>query len=193
MGTLDRVGLSGLVPAAVAVSMVATLTAGCAGGHPAVQPSPSVSTLPPSPRPTVTIVRSGVVIAAGRGATVHAQAGVALTVTASRPSVSRTRLSRSYGYPPAYGYYVTFQLTIVNRGTEPVAIGPSSFFVRVTGQGKVTVTTGNAPYSGASSQLDSTQIDPGQTLRGPLTFDVRRVHGTLAYAPDGTAAVTWLF
>jgi len=52
---------------------------------------------------------------------------------------------------------------------------------------------GNSPYSGASAQLDNTQIEPGESVTGPLTFDVRGVHGSLAYAPDGSAAITWTY
>jgi len=78
-------------------------------------------------------------------------------------------------------------------GTRSVAIGPGDFFVQVSRQGKVTTLMGNAPYSGASAQLDTTQLDAGETVSGPLTFDVRSPHGSLAWAPDGSAAVTWTY
>lgn len=190
MCRLDCVDSARFVPVAL---IAAALVTGCASTHPTLTSPVQTITQSPTPRPTVTVLRSGIVVAAGHSATVHAQQGVTLTIRASRPSISRTRLSSSYGYPPANGYYVTFQMTIVNTGSDPVAIGPSSFRVRVRGQGVVTVTSGNAPYSGASSQLDSTEIDPGESLSGPLTFDVRRVHGTLEYAPDKSAAITWVF
>jgi hypothetical protein len=130
---------------------------------------------------------------AGGTATVAAQAGVSLRLTASRPRLSRTRLSSTYGHAPAHGYYVTFTLTIRNTGSQPVALGPLNFFVRVPGQGDVTSYMGNAPYSGASSQLDNTEIESGQTVQAPLTFDVRRPHGVLAFAPDSSPAVSWRF
>jgi hypothetical protein len=133
------------------------------------------------------------VVRAGTTVPFQAQAGVALRLRASRPSVSTQRLSSSYGYAPARGYYVTFLVTLVNTGKHSVTIGPGDFFVRVSRQGKVTTLMGNAPYSGASAQLDTTQLDPGQRLRGPLTFDVRVPHGTLAFAPDGSPAVSWTY
>jgi hypothetical protein len=122
-----------------------------------------------------------------------AQAGVSLRLTASKPRVSRTRLSHSYGYAPARGYYVTFTLTIVNTGTRPVDLGPPNFRVRIPREGVVTTYDGNAPYSGASTQLDNTELTPGERLRAPLTFDVRRPHGRLEYVPDRSAAVVWAF
>lgn len=116
-----------------------------------------------------------------------------MRLTASRASVSRTRLSSSYGYAPARGYYVTFVVTVVNTGSSPLTIGPTNFRVRIAGEGVVTTYSGNAPYSGASEQLDATQLDPGQSVRGPVTFDVRRPHGVLSYVPDRSAAVNWTF
>lgn len=130
---------------------------------------------------------------AGQTADFTAQAGVSLRLTASAPQVARGRLSRSYGYPPARGYYVTFTLTIVNTGSQPVDLGPPNFHVRIPGEGVVTAYDGNAPYSGAPRQLDNTQLDPGDRVQAPLTFDVRRPTGVLSYLPDSSAAVTWRF
>jgi hypothetical protein len=168
---------------------------GCAvgGGRDIVIRQSAPGVVSPTPGPVRTIVRSGPVVAAGRTATVQAQAGVALRLTASRPSVSRTRLSSSYGYPPAHGFYVTFRLTVVNTGTRPVRLGPKDFVVAIAGQGTVTSYDGNAPYSGASSQLDNTELEPGDRIHAPLTFDVRTPHGRLAFKPDRTRAVTWRF
>ena len=184
---------SKLTAPTVAVLAVIALTAGCNSREHA-QPQPTTTiTRSPSPGPTITVLRSVQALAAGQTATLRAQAGVGIRVRAATPSVSRNRLSSSYGYPPARGYYVSFVITVVNTGGSPVAIGPANFRVRVPGEGTVTTNDGNAPYSGASESLDTTQLDPGQTLRGPLTFDVRRPHGTLSYFPDRTAAVTWRF
>lgn len=156
-------------------------------------PSPATTQIVVSPGPTVTVLKSAHTLLAGQTAAFDAQAGVSLRLTASRPKVSTTRLSSSYGYPPARGHYLTFTLTIVNTGSETVQIGPSNFVVRITGEGRVTSVEGNAPYSGASAQLVATALDPGQRLRTPITFDVRHTHGTLAFLPDRSAAVIWRF
>jgi archaellin len=139
------------------------------------------------------VLRSAHDVAAGAAVEFTAQAGVSLRLTASKPRVSRTRLSASYGYGPARGYYVTFTITVVNTGQQPVSLGPANFVLRVPGEGTVTSYQGNAPYSGASSQLDNTEVDPGQSLRAPMSFDVRHVHGQLEYRPDRSAAVIWRF
>jgi hypothetical protein len=130
---------------------------------------------------------------AGERAELTAQAGVSLTLTAARPSVSRTRLSSSYGYGPANGVYVTFQMTVANTGRRTITLSPRDFYVRVGDGGRVTTYDGNAPYSGASRQLDETLLEPGDRVRAPLTFDVDGRHGRLAYAPDGSAAIIWTF
>ena len=190
---MNRVSVKGrrLVVAVLVSTSVAACTAHRGGpSNGAAAGTPNAS---PRPTPTVTILRSVQALAAGQAAQLKAQPGVGLSLRAGRPSVSRSRLSPSYGYAPAHGYYVTFLITIVNTGGTPIDIGPANFRVRIAGEGTVTTTSGNAPYSGASEQLDTTEIDPGQTLSGPLTFDVRRPHGVLSYVPDRTAAVTWRF
>lgn len=132
-------------------------------------------------------------VAAGTAVDLHAQQGVGLRLRATGPSVSRSSLSRSYGYAPARGYYVTFTITVVNTGSRPVDVGPANFHLRVPREGTVTSYDGNAPYSGAPRQLDTTELEPGDTVRAPLTFDVRRPHGALSYLPDATPAITWRF
>lgn len=183
---------AGLAPILALVAFV-TLVTGCSqrAHRPQAQPTPTVTVVKPAP--TKTIIRSGRVVRAGTTVPFQAQAGVSLRIRASRPSLSTHRLSSSYGYPPSHGYYVTFLLTLANTGTSSVDIGPGDFFVRVSRQGKVTTLMGNAPYSGASAQLDTTQLDAGQTISGPLTFDVRSPHGTLAFAPDGSPAISWTY
>src|SRR5690349_18220725 len=100
--------------------------------------APTGSATAPSPRPTITVTKSAHVLAAGETTDFNAQAGVSLRLTASKPQASRGRLSRSYGHPPARGYYVTFTLTIVNTGSQPVDLGPPNFHVRIPGEGVVT-------------------------------------------------------
>jgi hypothetical protein len=174
---------------------VAVVGAGCAtvSKRVIVVPASPVSPSSPRPQPVRTIVVSGPTYRAGHTATFHAQAGVVLRLAVSTPTTSTSRLSPSYGYPPQHGHYVSFRVTVANLGSRTVAMSPSYFYVRVPGQGKVTVTDGNAPYSGASAELDNTEIDPGQVDKGPLTFDVVRTHGKLVFAPDGSPAITWVF
>jgi hypothetical protein len=181
---------------AAALLALATLAGtGCSGAHRLLRPSAPVPTtiIRIHPGPTVTVFRSGPTIAAGQAATVTAQAGLRVRLAASAPRVSTTRLSPDYGYGPQHGYYVTFTVTAVNTGTGPIEVGPRDFVVRVAQQSPVTSYDGNAPFSGAPTQLDNTQLDPGQSVSGALTFDVRHPHGTLSYAPDGSAALSWAF
>jgi hypothetical protein len=177
----------------MAVAAAAACTLGGCRAHPVADPSAVATTPAAVPRPTITVTKSAHVLNAGANTDFSAQAGVRLRLGASHPQVSRGRLSSSYGHPPARGYYVTFTLTVANTGTRAVDVGPANFHVRIPGEGVVTSYDGNAPFSGASRQLDTTELAPGERLRAPLTFDVRQPHGVLLYLPDRSAAVTWRF
>jgi hypothetical protein len=107
--------------------------------------------------------------------------------------VSTTSLSSSHGYPPQHGYYVTFHLVVTNTGSQPVELGPRDFVVRLAGQGTVTSYDGNSPYSGASRQLDTTELEPGDSDRAPLTYDLRGRHGRFDYRPGGATVAVWTF
>lgn len=147
-----------------------------------------------TPAPVQTVVRSGPTYRIGTVGTLQTtQPGVGLTVRATGPSVSRTRLSSSYGYPPERGYYVTISVTLHNTGSVTLLVRPQQFYVQVPKQGKVTTTEGAAPYSGASQQLDQTELAGGDTLTGQLTFDVVSPHGVFVYAPSGPPALSWTY
>ena len=180
----------------VALACVAAALAGC--GHVVVHRKVVTHTLPPivttpSSQPTRTIVHAFHRYVVGQTAQIDAQAGVSLRLSVSKPSVSTTALSSSHGYPPQHGRYVTFHLAVTDTGTQPVVIGQRDFAVRVPGQGTVTSYDGNSPYSGANRQLDTTQLEPGDTDRAPLTFDVRSQHGTFVYRPGGTTVAVWTY
>jgi hypothetical protein len=174
---------------------VAAALTGC--GH-VVHRKVITHTLPPqptsaSPQPTKTIVHAFRHYDAGQTAAIEAQSGVALRITVSRPSASTTSLSRSHGYPPQRGYYLTFRLVIRNTGSQPVVINPRDFVVHIARQGTVTSYDGNSPYSGANRQLDTTQLEPGGTDRAPITFDVRAKHGRFDYRPGKQTVAAWRF
>jgi hypothetical protein len=179
----------------VALACAAAALTGC--GH-VVHRKVITHTVPPStttasPQPTKTIVHAFRRYDAGQTAAIDAQSGVALTITVSRPSVSTTSLSRSHGYPPQHGYYVTFRLVIRNTGSQPVVVNPRGFVVRIPGQGITTSYDGNSPYSGANRQLDTTELEPGGTDRAPITFDLRTRHGRFDYRPGRTTVAAWSF
>jgi hypothetical protein len=179
----------------VALACVAAAFTGC--GH-VVHRKVITHTLPPKvttgpPQPSKTVLHTFRRYTAGQTAEIEAQSGVALRLTVSKPSVSTTRLSRSHGYPPQRGYYVTFRLVIRNTGSQPVVINPRDFVVHIRRQGTVTSYDGNSPYSGANRQLDTTELEPGGTDRAPITFDVRDRHGRFDYRPGRTTVAAWTF
>lgn len=119
--------------------------------------------------------------------------GVAALMKMEKPKVSRNRLSKGYGYPPARGYYVTFPVKILNDGEDSLVIDRLDFFVRIPGHGKTNTDGGNAPYSGAKVQLDTTPLTTGESVSNFLTFDVSVPHGKFVYGPGGKVSVAWRF
>ena len=181
---------------ALIIALLAAALTGC--GHLVVHHRVVTTTLPPivttpTAQPTRTILHTFHRYAAGQTADIEAQAGVSLRVTVSRPSVSRTSLSHSHGYPPQHGYYVTFHLDVVDTGSQPIVVSPRDFVVVMPHQGTVTSYDGNSPYSGASRQLDTTEVEPGGHDRAPLTFDVRGTHGRIDYRPGKEPVAVWTF
>lgn len=188
---------SHLLPATAAVAAL-SLVAGChAGGSSAPQPGQTVNTeitKHPSPKPTKTIVRGFRTLRSGEAERLQAANGAAMVIKVSGPSVSTTRLSSSYGYPPEHGYYVTFKIRIKDVGPTPIVIQRLDFWVRSSGLGKITTNDGAAPYSGSPSQLDTTEITHGESVSNNLTFDVARPSGTVYYGPGGKRpTVAWRF
>jgi hypothetical protein len=119
--------------------------------------------------------------------------GAVVRLTARGPSVSTQRLSPNYGYPPQNGYYLTFHLLIVDAGASAVDVNPESFLVDVPGMSGVDSYSGNAKYSGEATQLDSTFLNPGESVSGDLTFDVSHVHGMLRWVVSGATVCAWRF
>ena len=155
--------------------------------------TPAPVTVTVTPPPARTVVHAFHRYDAGHTADFHAQKGVALRLLVGRPHVSTTRLSPAYGQPPVHGYYLTFHLAVTNTGSRPVDLSPGDFVVRMPRQGRVSSYDGNSPYSGASRQLDTTEIEPGDRVSAPLTFDVRRRHGRVDFRPDASTAIAWTF
>ena len=119
--------------------------------------------------------------------------GASLRLLVAQPSWSRTSLSPDYGAAPRNGWYLTVHVRLVATGDQPITIGPTDFYVRGPGGGKTTTDDGNAEESGASQALGTTVADPGETVTGPLTFDVAQRHGLVVYAPTATTACSWRF
>ena len=175
--------------------LLLAVLAGCARSPvSSVPPSSTPSAGTPTPAPARTIVVDTRVVPAGTGVAVPAQRGVGLRLRVASPTFRRTSLAASYGYPPQHGYYATFRVIATNTGRRTITIGPGNFFVRIRDhRARITSYDGNAPYSGAPRQLDTTALAPGDSLREPLTFDVGGRHGRIAFAPDRSAAVVWRF
>jgi hypothetical protein len=80
----------------------------------------------------------------------------------------------------AAGSSVTFTVTAKAARTRPWVIGPLDFSVRgPRGQ----------RYARASGDLHAALLQPGESVKGTLTFAVPAAHGDLVYAPHGGRAL----
>jgi hypothetical protein len=119
--------------------------------------------------------------------------GASLRLMVGQPSFSTTSLSRTYGDAPRNGRYLTVHVRLTATGDQPVQVGPDDFYVKQSGRKDTGTNDGNAEYSGASDALGATAADPGETVTGPLTFDIATQPGSVVYAPDAKAACSWRF
>jgi hypothetical protein len=119
--------------------------------------------------------------------------GAAALIKIGKPKVSRTRLSSSYGDNPVHGYFVNFPIKILNIGKRPLIVDRLDFYVKTPGLGKVNTNQGAAPYSGASEQLDTTELEPSKGISNFLAFDVSTPHGKFIYGPGGKSSAVWRF
>jgi hypothetical protein len=166
-----------------ALAVASVLASGCAVGFSSTQHSHHA-----------VVHRAYRTLRAGHSGVVRSPAQHAsVRVTVSKPSVSATRLSPTYGVPPVHGHYVTFRVRVADTGKVAIELRRLDFFLRTPGAAKTTTDDGNAPASGSGSQLDSTELEPGQRVNNNLTFDVATPHGTLYYAPAGRIALAWRF
>lgn len=118
--------------------------------------------------------------------------GAAEQVLVGAPIVATAAFS-GYAYGPRYGYYVQFPVRVTDVGQQAIVVNPLDFTVAVGGRSDINIYNGNAKYSGTSTSLEHTFLEPGQSQVGPLTFDVNTPHGTLTYARAGSTVCTWGF
>jgi hypothetical protein len=170
------------VPVVVALAGVSVLAAGCGVGHTSAQ------------RHQPVVHRAYRTLRAGHSGVVRSpKQHASVRVSVGAPSVSTTRLSSTYGSAPLHGHYVTFRMQVADTGKVAIELRRLDFFVRTPGAAKTTTDDGNAPASGSGSQLDTTELEPGQRVSNNLTFDVATPRGTLYYAPAGRIALAWRF
>jgi hypothetical protein len=179
---------AGVVVAALTLTL--SVAACGAGSSPATGPGTTTATR--RPEPTRTVVKAYRTYRVGQSASVG-RGSATLRITIGRPSVSDRRLSSSYGDAPRYGHYVTFPVSITSTGSATVVVQRLDFVVRTAAARKTTTDDGNAPFSGAATQLDTTPVEPGGHVHNRLTFDLRDTHGLLRYAPGSTTVAAWRF
>ena len=180
---------------AVGAIAALALVAACGGGSSSGGKPVGGGKGHPKPKPSVVVItKTTHTVPIGQTVQIGtAGQGVAALMKMGKPDVSRNRLSKTYGYPPARGYYVTFPVKILNDGKSSLVIDRLDFYVVIPGHGKTNNNGGNAPYSGAKLQLDTTPLATGESVSNVLTFDVSVPHGKFVYGPGGKVSVAWKF
>lgn len=181
-----------LVPAAalLAVAGCGGSSAGPGGAAPAPVVSPSAS---PSPSREPAVAPPACPLPIGATVTLGNPSAARLRLTVSRPTWSRTSLSRDYGKTPRNGFYLSVQARVTSVGGQSALVSGEDFYVLLADGKKVTTNDGNGPYSGASQAFATTALDPGETVTGPLTFDVAKQRGQVVFAPASAPACSWRF
>lgn len=122
------------------------------------------------------------------------------TITVSSPQFST---SDGFGDTSQYGYFATFNVTVTDIASpasqDTIDPDDSDYYVQADGSdyGYDQANTGNTALAEADNYLGSSVPDsgllPGQSTTGTVIVDVPSEHGSLVYAPDGTAIVVWTF
>jgi hypothetical protein len=107
------------------------------------------------------------------------------------------------GDTPQYGLFVTFTVTVTNispaSAADTIQPDDSDYYVQANG-GQYGSGLTNAGKTDAAEQdnylganVTATGLASGQSTSGTVTIDVPSRHGSLVYAPDGTALGAWAF
>jgi hypothetical protein len=116
--------------------------------------------------------------------------GLALRVSTARPRVVTHALA-SYAHGPTNGHFLIVDVTVKNLSRSGYRLDPTQFVFTTSGGRRLTVDSGNAPFSGASQVLDPTFLVPQATEHGPLIYDTPDTHGRIVLTDSGETACTW--
>lgn len=174
------------------VCTAAAVLVGC-GSSGTTEPAPQATRPAPTPTPTSTVVPAGASCHQSLGGTVtfaDVKHGVALRVTTAKANTVDHAFS-SYAHGPANGHYLVVDVKLKNVSENAYRLDPTLFVFTTSSGRKLTVNSGNAPYSGASTVLDPTYLVAGGSEHGPLIYDTGQLHGRIVLSSAGKPACTW--
>lgn len=123
--------------------------------------------------------------------------GDTATITEGGERVGTVRVITVKSYPrgfsdydrPKNGQYLSVDIT-VEAISEGFDINPFDFFVRTPDGRRFDPTVA---YEAPEPSLDYSELNPGEKIRGYVTFDVPRGHGEVVYAPQNRGLFAWAF
>lgn len=195
------------ITAALSGAAIALLAGGCSSGTnltpadpgPAVTSTPSTTASPSptttSPTSSATPTKTGPVeFALGETAKVTSDGKEAMSITVTYLKQS-TKATEKYGKNPANGRYITVTVTAKSTGdADPTdaSVNPFDFYLVSDDGQKYQYGAGNVigsvPYDGA---LNATQLNPGEQVKGTVSFDAPTSNVRLAYAPMSRILGYW--
>jgi hypothetical protein len=167
----------------------------CGGSNPQAAPTTTSPKPVASRTPSIGLVAAGASCRQPLGGTVafrDAARNLAVRVSTGRPRTVDHALA-SYAHGPANGHFLVVDVTLTNLASTVLRVDPTEFGLTTTSGRRLTVDSGNAPYSGASHVLDPTVLMPRGSDHGPLIYDTPDLHGRITYAPSGHSGCTWTF
>ncbi len=112
------------------------------------------------------------------------------TIQVQKAAAYRKTKAGALGSRPKNGRYV--QVTISARSTSGVfSLNPLYFQVTNADGDVFGAGEGNSLFEDGDRGLHATDLNPGQRVRGTVTFDVPPAAKTLEYAPFGQTLATW--
>lgn len=109
-------------------------------------------------------------------------------------SVERyTETRADYGEPPVNGQFVVVTLVVRADDTTSELVRASffDFYMRDAQGNRWDSTDGNGSREDSDTRIDVVELNPGEQVRGTITFDVTPSANEFVYAPDSRAIGVW--
>lgn len=178
---------------ATALIVACVMTAAC-GSSTSLESRPTATTAAPTvaqpatstPAPTPTGPKQ---FTPGETGTVTWAAGDAAQITIG--NVRRTTKAPSqYAKPPANGVFLTVDVVVKAVGNDVFDINPFDFYARTDDGTQYEYGGGNSLWM-LRHGLNGTALNPGEQVKGPLSFDVPAGTVDIVYAPGRRALGYW--
>lgn len=183
----------------VVLLLVAGLTVAACGPSTNLESRPAATTAPtqvasqsvtPKSTPTPTQPAGPKGFALGETGTLSLATGDAAEITVANARRTNKAPSR-YAKPPANGVFLTVDVIVKAIGSDVFSVNPFDLYARGPDGTQYEYGGGNSTYMLSQGALNMTTLNPGEQVKGPLTFDVPAGTIEVVYAPRFRALGYW--